>query len=196
MKKWIAIAAVLVLAAAGFAFAAQRAWGPGWTRGFHGPEGRLMGQRIQALLDNQQFRSEVNLTEDQVTRLRQIVTNTEKANIETRAKMAVAGIDLRQLLQADKPDQDAVMNKVQQITELRGQMMKTNVQALLEAKTILTPEQQAKIRQFIQNRFRERGWRQNRGRDWMGNPQGGMMRRHGTPPSPPPAPTPPSPPSQ
>jgi len=197
MKKWIAIAAVFVFAAAGLAFAAQRAWGPRGTRGFHGPEGRWMGQRMMALLDNQQFRTEVNLTDDQVSRLRQIVTNTEKANIETRAKMAVAGIDLRQLLMADKPDQDAVMKKVQQISDLRGQMMKTNVQALLEAKTVLSPEQQAKIRQFIQDRFRERGWRQNRGRDRMGSPQGGMMRRRqGTPPPPPSAPTPPAPPSQ
>lgn len=195
MKKWIAIAAVLVLGAAGLAFAAQQSWGPGWGRGFHGREGSLMGQRILAFLDNQQVRSELNLTDDQVARLRQLVTNTEKANIETRAKVAVAGIDLRQLMQSDKPNQAAVMKKVQQIVDLRGQIMKTNVQALLQAKTILTPEQQDKIRQFIQRRFMERGWRRNRGRNW--GPQGGMMRRRsGTPPSPPSAPTPPSPPSQ
>ncbi|MEJ2010380.1 MAG: Spy/CpxP family protein refolding chaperone [Acidobacteriota bacterium] len=197
MKKSIAIAALLVFAAAGLAFAAQRAWGPGGMHGYRGFGGLLMGPRIMALLDNQQFRTEVNLTDDQASRLRQLVTNTEKSNIETRAKMATARIDLRQLLMTDKPDQDAVMKKVQEISDLRGQMMKTSVQALLEAKTILTPEQQTKIRQFIQNRFRGRGWRHSRGRGRMGTPPGGMMRgRPGTPPPPPSTPTPPTPPSQ
>lgn len=187
MKKWFAITAVVVFAAAGFAFAAQRAGSPGWGHGFRGRG--WMGQRILALLDNTQFRAEAKLTDDQVSHLRQIVTNTEKSNIETRSKIAVAGIDLRQMLMADKPDQNAVMQKVQEISGLRGQMMKNNVQALLEAKTVLSPEQQQKIREFIQHRFRGRGWRGNR----MERPRGGgMMMRRGTPPSPPTAPAPPS----
>ncbi len=192
MKKWIAIAAALVFAAAGLAFAAQQAWGPGWTHSFRGPEGRSISQWILALLDNVQFRSEVNLTDDQVTRLREIVTNTEKSNIQTRAQMQVDGIDLRQLLQADKPDPDAVMKKVQQISELRGQMMKNNVQALLEAKTVLSPGQQERVRQFMGKRFGERGW----GRSRMEHNRGRMMTRPGTPPAPPAAPAPPAPPNQ
>lgn len=192
MKKWVAVVVVVILAAAGLAFAAQQSWGPGRGEGFHGPMGRSMSQRILALLDNEHFRAEVNLTDDQVSRLRQIVTNAEKSNIETRAQMAVDGIDLRQLLMADKPDHAAVMKKVQQISELRGQMMKNNIQALLQAKTVLTPQQQEKIRQFLQSRFRERGRRQNWRRNWMERHPGGMMRR-GTPPSPSPTPTPPSP---
>lgn len=190
MKKWIAMAAVLLFAVAGVAFAAQ--WGPGWMQGSHGWQGRSMSQRILALLDSSQFRSRVNLTDNQVSRLRQIITNTEKANIKTRSQMAIEGIDLRELLQAPKPDQSAVMKKVQQISELRGQMMKNNVQALLEAKRVLTPEQQEKVRQFIEQRFRERGWRNSRTEHYRGR----MMTRPGSPPAPPAAPAAPAPPNQ
>lgn len=195
MKKWIAITAVLIFSAAGFAFAAQQAWGPGMQdHGFHGHGSGWMSQRILALLDNPRFQTAASLTNDQIAHLRQIVVNAEKSNIETRAKIAVEGIDLRQMLMSDKPDQNAVMAKVQQISELRGQMMKNNVQALLEAKTVLTPEQQQKIRQFIQHRFMRHGWGQDQGWNQMGHRRGGMMmRRPGTSPSPP---TPPEPPSQ
>lgn len=196
MKKWIAMATVVVFAAAGLAFAAQQSWGPGWGHGFRGPMGHSMSQRILALLDNSHFQAEVKLTDAQVSRLRQIVTNAEKTNIETRAKMAVEGIDLRQLLMVPKPDQAAVMKKVQEISQLRGQMMKNNVQALLQAKTVLTAQQQDKIREFLQNRFRRHGWRWNRGQNWrrngwMGHRDRGMMKP-GTPPSPSSPPAPPS----
>ena len=192
MKKRVAMAAVVVLAMAGLMFAAQQSWGPGWRRGFRGNHGRSMSQRILALLDNVQFQSAVNLTNDQVGQLREIVTDVEKANIQTRAQMQVDGIDLRQLLQADKPDQAAVMKKVQEISELRGQMMKYNVQALLKAKALLSPEQQERVRQFIGERFHNRGWGQGR----MQHNRGGTMTRPGTPPSPPDAPAPPAPQSQ
>lgn len=191
MKKWIAVTAVLILGVAGFAFAAQRAWGPGWGHGFHGRGNGWMSQRILGLLDNPQFQTAAKLTNDQVSHLREIVVDNEKSNIETRAKIAVAGIDLHQLLMTPKPDQNAVMAKVQQISELQGQMMKNNIQALLKAKTILTPEQQHRIREFIQNRFMRHGWGRNE--DWshgwnhgwnqMGHRHGGMMMRPGTPPS-------------
>ncbi len=192
MKKGIALAAVVVFVAAGFAFAAQRPWGTGWRHGFRGPERWSMGQRILALLNNDQFRSEVNLTDSQVSRLRQIVTNAEKANIQTRAQMRIEGVDLSQLLHSAKPDQAAVLKKVQQISELRGQMMKNNVQALLEAKTVLSPEQQQKVRQFIRERFAHGGWR----RSWREHRRGRMMMRPGTPPQPPAASAPAQPPSQ
>jgi len=185
MKKWMVIAAALVFAASGLAFASQTR-GPGWTHGFRGPERGAMSRRILALLDNPRFRLAVQLTDAQITRLRQIVISAEKSNIEVRAKMQVDGIDLRQLLRADKPDPAAVMNKVGEISQLRGQMMKNNVQALLDARAILSPEQQKQVRQFIGERFSHRGWDRQR----MEHHRGRMQMRQGTPPVPPSAPVP------
>jgi Spy/CpxP family protein refolding chaperone len=176
MKKWIAAGTVLVLAALSVAFAGYRKSGFDMPQGFQGRHGHfMMGQKVLAMLDNDQFRAKINLTDDQAGRLRQIVVNTEKSAIETRAQMAVDGIELREMLRADKPDRDAVMKKVEQISSLRGQMMKDGVQAILEAKTVLTPEQQKQFRELMESRFSRGGW-EAQGRE---HHRGGMMSPQG-----------------
>ena len=171
MKKWMAagVAAVLGILALGMVLRAQdrvfftrdveRGFRTGgFERGpeFGGPHHR-MGTRLLAMLDNDRMKARLGLTDDQVSRLRQVVVDSEKATIKTRAEMKIRGIELRELLRADKPDQAAVMKKVDEISALRGEMMKQHVSALLSAKTILTPEQQKKIRSFMERRHGEGG---------------------------------------
>lgn len=191
MKKWIVIAAALAFSMTGLALGAQ-GWGRGMMHGFRGPDSGNMSRRILALLNDSRFQSAAHLTNEQITHLRQIVASVEKSNIELRAKMQVDGIDLRQLLQEDKPDYAAVMNKVEEISELRGRMMKSSVQALLDAKAVLSPEQQTQIRQFIRERFRDRRW----GNQRMERRRGRMQTRPGTPPAPPSATVPSAPPGR
>jgi len=116
-----------------------------------GGEKPLAG-RLMAALDNDRVKAYLNLTDQQVDRLRQILVEAEKSGVKTRADIAVGGIELRELLRTDKPDHDAVMAKVQELSNLRGQMMKERIEALLAAKSVLTPEQQKKIRSFIEGR--------------------------------------------
>lgn len=188
MKKWIAAGTVVVLAALSVAFAGYRGQGLNQPRGFQCPHGHFrMSQRMLALLDNERFRARINLTDDQTSRLRQILVKAEKSAIETRAQMAVEGIELREMLRADKPDQAAVMKKVDQISSLRGRMMQEGVQAVLEAKTVLTPQQQKQIREFMESRFAQRGW----GRHWRQQDHGGMRGPRGPRQMPQPS-TPPS----
>ncbi len=113
--------------------------------------GRRMGARLLAMLDSDHVKTALGLTDDQTSRLRQIVVDTQKSNITTGSEMAVRGIELRELLRADNPDRDSVMKKIDQISALRTEMLKQDVDALLKAKTVLTPEQQKKIRTFIEN---------------------------------------------
>ncbi len=166
---------------------------PGWAQHFEGMEpdfgghrpGR-MGPRLLAMLENDRFKANLGLTDQQSDRLRQIVVDAEKSTVKIGADMAVRGIELRELLRADKPDREAVMRKVQELSNLRGEMMKQHVDSLLTAKTVLTPEQQKKIRTLIESRM-------------GGEMFGGMMREHrmerpGGPPMPPlGAPEPPQP---
>jgi Spy/CpxP family protein refolding chaperone len=182
MKKWIIAGTVSVLAAISLAFAGYR---PefGLAHGFRGPQGHFMSQRLLALLDNDQFRSRINLTDDQANHLRQIIVDAQKSAIETRARLAVDGIELRELLRADKPDQDAVMKKAEAITRLRGQMMKNGIQAILDAKDVLTPEQQKKVRDLMESRFMRGAWGARR----MERGGGGMMMPRGRRNMPPPA---------
>jgi Spy/CpxP family protein refolding chaperone len=67
--------------------------------------------------------------------------------------MELRRIELREALRADKPDRDEILKKVQEISDLRGGMMKHNVEAILAAKAVLSPEQQRKVFFIIENRY-------------------------------------------
>jgi Spy/CpxP family protein refolding chaperone len=149
MKRWFIVGSVLLLGALWFGLRGQAQEWREWGRGFRGQEHHRMGPRLIALLENDRVKAELGLTDQQVDRLRQIILNAQKSAIKTRANMAVSGIELRELLLAEKPDRDAVMKKVREISKQREEMMQQHAEALLDAKTVLTPEQQKKIRSFI-----------------------------------------------
>jgi uncharacterized membrane protein len=117
------------------------------------PGDHLRVERLLALLDSDRIRTYLRLEDPQVERLRQIVLETEKANVKVRAEIEVRRIELREALRAIKPDRDEILKKVQEISDLRGQMMKHNVEAILAAKTVLSPEQQRKLLFIIENRY-------------------------------------------
>lgn len=123
--------------------------GRGRWDGRHGFGG---GAGLVGLADNPRARAYLNLTDQQVDRLHQIAVDSEKSSVKTRADLELRSIELRELLRADNPDHDAVMKKVQEISELRGQKMKQHMETLLTAKSVLTTEQQKKLRSFRENR--------------------------------------------
>jgi Spy/CpxP family protein refolding chaperone len=152
-----------------------------------GGEERLAA-RLMAALENDRVKAYLNLSDPQVDRLRQILVDAEKAGVKARADIAVRGIELRELLRADKPDRDTVIRKVQEISDLRGQLMKERIEALLAVKGVLTPEQQKKIRSFIGRRA---------ARQPTGGRMGFGMRREGFgPPRPETTPRAPAPPAR
>jgi Spy/CpxP family protein refolding chaperone len=168
MKKGIKLGTAILLALLGLSVAGW-ALGQGEREGDFGGRGRhAMGGRLRALVDNERIKASLNLTDPQVDRLRQIIVETEKSALKTRAEMAVRRIELRELLRADKPDHEAVMKKVQEISNLRAELMKQHVEALLGAKSVLTPEQQKKFRTYMEGwrggeRWRERSRELHRG---------------------------------
>jgi len=147
--------------------------GAGWMA--HRGDGERFGGRWFALLESDRFRSELGLTDQQAEKLRQILVDSRKTGIRTRADLQVRHMELRELLRADQPNREAVMKKVQEISDLRAQMMRQHVDSLLDAKTVLTPEQQKKVRAMIaergfgrgERRFRRPGFPGGRG-DWRG----------------------------
>jgi len=114
------------------------------------PQDRPGAERLLALLDSDRIRTYLRLEDAQVERLRQIVLETEKANVKTRAEIEVRSIELREALRGDKPDRDGILKKVQEISDLRGEMMKHDVEAILAAKTVLSPEQQRRLFSLIE----------------------------------------------
>jgi Spy/CpxP family protein refolding chaperone len=71
--------------------------------------------------------------------------------VKTRAEIEVRSIELREALRADKPDRDEILKHVQEISDLRGEMMKQNVEAILAAKAVLSPEQQRRLLSLLEH---------------------------------------------
>lgn len=127
-------------------------WGPrggGYGRGFGGP---LFG-----FLHNERMKAELGLTDEQANKLLQIFMNSRKAGIRTRADLQIRRLELHEIMMGDKADREAAMKKVQEISDLRAQTMRSHVESMLAAKTILTPDQQKKIHAMMADRMSRRG---------------------------------------
>ncbi len=167
----------------------------GWQRGgmhrFGGGGGLLR------MAENPRVRQYLALTDDQVTRLHKIGIDAEKASVQNRADMELRRIELRELMRADNPDHDAIMQKLDEVNALQGKMAKQRVETMLSARGVLTPDQIKKVKTFMENRGGPEG-----------GPERGQMMRRGGPGRPPgrpgapggapggPAPKPPAPPTQ
>jgi hypothetical protein len=152
-RKGILASSILLLS---FLSLGNTAWGGSqgmWGNRLREPRERLGVGRLLALLDSDWIRTYLGLGDPQVERLRQIVLETQKANVKIRAEIEVGRIELREALRADKPDRDEILKKVREISNLRGEMLKHNVEAILAAKAVLSPEQQRRIFSVIENRY-------------------------------------------
>jgi Spy/CpxP family protein refolding chaperone len=108
--------------------------------------------RMEAELDNPMVRTALGLTDQQADSLRKIVVDTEIYTIQTGAGVVVDGIQLKELLRADRPDRAAVMAKGDEISKAGSELVHHYLDAVLSAKTILTPEQQKIIREYMEKR--------------------------------------------
>lgn len=105
--------------------------------------------RLMSALDDPRAQKMLGLSEEQADSLRKIVTDTEIFTIQRGANIAVDSIQLRELLRADKPDKAAVMSKGDEISKDTSDLISHYLGAILEAKTILTPQQQQMIREYL-----------------------------------------------
>jgi Spy/CpxP family protein refolding chaperone len=107
--------------------------------------------RLMSALDDPRAQKMLGISEEQADSLRKIVTDTEIFTIQRGANIAVDSIELKELLRADKPDKAAVMSKGNEISKDTSDLISHYLGAILEAKTILTPQQQQVIREYLEN---------------------------------------------
>jgi Spy/CpxP family protein refolding chaperone len=142
----------------------------GGGHGFGGGAGLLR------MAENPRVRQYLGLTDEQVGRLHKIGVDSEKSSVQTRADMEMRHIELRELMRADNPDHDAIMQKLDEVNTLQGKMQKQRVETMFSARSVLTPEQQKKIKTFMENRGAG-----GPGREHMMERHGGMGRPPGGP---------------
>ncbi len=85
--------------------------GMGWQRGGHRGFG---GEVVKAFCAWRRLRVRqyLALTDEQVGRLHQIGLSARKESVQTRADMELRHIELGELMRADNPDHDAIMQKL------------------------------------------------------------------------------------
>jgi Spy/CpxP family protein refolding chaperone len=106
-------------------------YGPGYGGG-RGPGGGL------AALD---------LSSEQRDKIAAIQEENRHANWNTMGTMRSEQFKLRQMINADKVDANAVAEQQKKVDELRRQMLKSRVDARNQIAALLTPEQRKQFRQ-------------------------------------------------
>ena len=104
---------------------------------------------------------ELGLTEDQVKKLKDRETAFLKETIDLRAKLQVAGIELRELLDQDTVNMNAVEKKVRANQDIAVNLILSSIRANVDAKNILTPDQRKKADDM--KRKAVQGWMGARG---------------------------------
>lgn len=148
MKKWSAIA-LLMLLGAGTLAAADLPPGKWWRR----PE----------------VAKQINLTEDQKSRLDQVFNAAAPDLVDLRAEMEKSNIVLRNELDVAQPNRQNVLKAADRVNAARGRLFAREIALLVDLRAVLSTDQWTKLRNELdrRNAMDERDGR------------GGQMRRDG-----------------
>lgn len=112
----------------------------GWRgrHGRHGRRGHGHGEHIRRMARR------LELTDEQVTSVRDVLRQARKTAIGLRAKARVARIELAELVSAPTVDEAEVDAKVEELSELQGDRLRERTRTALAVRAVLTPEQAAR----------------------------------------------------
>ena len=110
----------------------------GW-RGRHGRRGRHgHGEGLRRMARR------LELTDEQVTAIKDVLRQARKKAIGLRAKARIARIELAELVSEPTVDRAKVDAKVEELTKIRGDRLQERTRTALAVRAVLTPEQVAK----------------------------------------------------
>lgn len=124
--------------------------GPGMMPG--NPEMRQEG--LIAELFRPEVQKELAITAEQRQKLDDIRFNTQKDAIQHRAALQIHRLELSRMISSENPDRAAIDKKIQDVAQEEASLMRSSINARLNARGVLTAEQRAKLAQFMQNRAR------------------------------------------
>jgi Spy/CpxP family protein refolding chaperone len=131
-------------------------------------------EQAQRALHDPMIRQQFGISDDEATKLEQQLTDFQKKVIQDQANLDIQRVDLENLLASENPDRSAVDNQLEQVNSARLALQKSALNFYLTVKQEITPEQQQKIRQFLQER------RQRFGAERRPRPERARPRRPGS----------------
>ncbi len=107
---------------------------------------------LARFVNNPSMRQQLGITDEQVAKFRQQNEDFMKAGIQNRATMQIKVMELNDLMRADKPDRAAIDRKLAEVNAAQAASEKANIDHQLAVRSLLTPDQQAKLKTMMQNR--------------------------------------------
>jgi len=115
-------------------------------RGMHGMmrHGMHRGGHARGMLARW---AQLDLTEAQRTKLRDLHEAQARKAVQRRADMQLARMDLHKLLREDRPSSASVNAQIDKLTRLHADQLRAMVDTRMQARSLLTPEQAKQLRE-------------------------------------------------
>ena len=111
----------------------------------------------------ERMKEQLELSDEQVQKIRGILREARKQSIKVRANLRVARIELGEFVTQEKVDKGEIDAKLGQIGEFRQQRLRLRTDVVLRTREVLTPEQRVKAERWLSRFISGRG-RRGRGR--------------------------------
>ncbi len=95
----------------------------------------------------------LGLTDKQKDAIKAIRSRVEKETIKKGADLALSRVELREILDKDQVDMNAVEANLKKAESVRTDLRLSHIKAMVEIKTILTPEQRKKLKEDFEAGF-------------------------------------------
>jgi len=120
----------------------------------HGHRGHkdFVGHALRRLLHKQK---DLNLSEEQVGKIKSIATDYAKTRIRDKAEVKLAEVDVRALIFDEKSDLGSIETAMRKAESAKTTLRLDAVKAMRAAKAVLTPEQREKWRAGMWNKHRD-----------------------------------------
>lgn len=152
------------LAAAGVAASAQAGPGPrGPGFGEHRPPMERMlgaGGEHGRWWNNPNVATQLKLTDDQRKAMDDILQQHREQLIDLRASVEKAEVAMQPLMDADQPNESAVLAQIDRIAQARAELEKANARFLLALRAKLSPDQWKQLQTLRAQRHEDRPDRQ------------------------------------
>ena len=158
--------ASLLLCAVALAQPPQGAQGNHQGQGFGGPHGKFEqdhgqpGGPMHGILPpgrwwkNAEVVKAIGLNDGQVQKIETVFLESRMKLVDIHASLQKEELKLEPLLEADSPDESAVLSAIYHITAARANLEKANAQMAFAIRRVLTPEQWKKLRTLHQHHDR------------------------------------------
>ncbi|MEW6755095.1 MAG: periplasmic heavy metal sensor [Candidatus Latescibacterota bacterium] len=117
--------------------------------GMHGAMGAGMGMKHHGYGMLLAMASQLGLSQEQIRQLREAHYPAQREAIQQRAKLQMAELDLRQLMNADPVDEVKVKSQIRSVFELRAEMAVAAFDTWQKARQVLTLEQRQQLKGMV-----------------------------------------------